>query len=468
MRRSAHLRRLAAFIISAEVLAFSFAGEGSAEPFGPAQREQGTNDLAVLIETAQRAWAYAEDKQEHFGVDFSRLRDQGGAAIAESQNQRDVLLALRDVVAGFNDGHASLTHPGLRRAGPLRKLPLPLVDTKEGIVHATNLIVLWKGRPIEEAIQAEARHVFASTPGMRRSLALRRLENGATNEVAPVTLRQASGRTFESVLEYSALPAEAPAPIEFHWLTNHVACIRIATFKPDVLSESTDEAGAKDPSGHSVSILEAAKARIAAAFSNAAPARCLILDLRGNQGGTDILGSFVALHLVPGEFTYFKLQTRHSPELRTVPGFSAAATEGWAPVSEWKPPRPEGLKPFAEFVVVLQDSLCFSTTDNLLACLRDLLPPARATFIGRPSGGGTGAPRPVARLPHSQAAVTLTVMKVFSPKGRLIEGRGTIPDRQINYAWSDIVKGRDADLEAALEEARQHMSRTGDPGEQKL
>jgi C-terminal processing protease CtpA/Prc len=58
-------------------------------------------------------------------------------------------------------------------------------------------------------------------------------------------------------------------------------------------------------------------------------------------------------------------------------------------------------------------------------------------------------------------------MKVFSPKGRLIEGRGTIPDRQIDYAWSDIVKRRDADLEAALDEARQHISQSGGSGPQK-
>lgn len=464
MRRSLQLRRLAILATAAPLLAILGEGKGSIEPFGRAQREQATNDLAKLIETAQRAWAYAEDKELNFDVDFARLLEQGGAAISRSQNQRDVLQALRDVVAGFKDGHASLTHPDLRRDLPLRKLPHPLMDTKEGVAHGTNLVVLWKRRPIEEAIAAEARHVFASTPGMRRSLSLKRLENGAANEIVPVTLKQPGGRLAESMLEYSALPSKTAAPLEFRWVTNDVALIRLGTFQSHLLGASGRSDGPKDPSGHSVSDLDAAKEKIAAAFSNAAPARSLILDLRGNQGGTDILGSFVALHLVPGNFTYFKLQTRHSPDLRNVPGFTTTAIEGWSPVSEWGPPRPAGLKPFPGFLIVLQDSLCFSTTDNLLACLRDLLPHAKARFVGRASGGGTGAPRPVAKLPHSQATVTLTVMKVFSPQGRLIEGRGTIPDRQVEYSWEDAIHGRDADLEAALEEARVQAREPGVQG----
>jgi len=44
-------------------------------------------------------------------------------------------------------------------------------------------------------------------------------------------------------------------------------------------------------------------------------------------------------------------------------------------------------------------------------------------------------------------------MKVYSPRGRLIEGRGTIPDRAIAWTWKDVVEDKDPDLEAAVEEA---------------
>jgi hypothetical protein len=159
------------------------------------------------------------------------------------------------------------------------------------------------------------------------------------------------------------------------------------------------------------------------------------------------------LHLVPGTFTYFRLQTRFSPQLRAVRGFETGPTNGWSSVSEWQPPRPASVTAFSGFIFILQDQRCFSTTDNLLACLRDLLPRDRVQFIGRPSGGGTGAPRPLVTLPWSGATATLTIMKVFSPNGRLIEGRGTIPDRIVEWTWKDVLEDRDADLETALEEA---------------
>jgi C-terminal processing protease CtpA/Prc len=45
-------------------------------------------------------------------------------------------------------------------------------------------------------------------------------------------------------------------------------------------------------------------------------------------------------------------------------------------------------------------------------------------------------------------------MKVFSPKGGLIEGRGTRPHVQVKWTREDVLKGRDPDLEEALNEAR--------------
>ena len=45
-------------------------------------------------------------------------------------------------------------------------------------------------------------------------------------------------------------------------------------------------------------------------------------------------------------------------------------------------------------------------------------------------------------------------MRVYRPRGELIEGRGTKP--HVTVAWSrrDVLEGRDPDLDAALREAR--------------
>jgi C-terminal processing protease CtpA/Prc len=44
-------------------------------------------------------------------------------------------------------------------------------------------------------------------------------------------------------------------------------------------------------------------------------------------------------------------------------------------------------------------------------------------------------------------------MKVYSPGGRLIEGRGTVPDREIVWTWKDVVQDKDPDVGAAVEES---------------
>jgi hypothetical protein len=424
----------------------------SSVPLDTAEREKATNDLHILIETARTAWAYAEDKEEHFDVSLARLLKDGDLAISNCRTKRDVLEVFDEIVAGLQDGHASLKHPELYEGGARRCLPNQLIDTKDGVVLGQDLVVLWNGRPIEEEIRTASRRVYASTPGQRRSLTIKSLESQIAGSSVRLTLKRPDGQIFETNLIYSQVLPTEPF-IEFRWLSNGIAYIRLTSFRAEAAAPELKDQGPLDPSGHGVAAMEAAKAKISEAFSNAATARRLVLDLRGNGGGTDSLGSYAALHLIPGKFTYFGLQTRFSPKLKAVRGFETDPTNGWSRAFEWGPERPVSVIPFSGFTFILQDQRCFSTTDNLLACLKDLLPSDRARFIGRPSGGGTGAPRQLVTLPWSGATVTLTVMKVFSPKGRLIEGRGTIPDRIVEWSWQDVIDSRDPDIKAALEEA---------------
>jgi hypothetical protein len=87
----------------------------------------------------------------------------------------------------------------------------------------------------------------------------------------------------------------------------------------------------------------------------------------------------------------------------------------------------------------------------VLACLDDLHPDVR--FVVRPSGGGTGAPRRVVTLEHSGASLTACTMFVRSPKGRPIEGRGTLPDVTVPLSRHDLARERDPIAAAGLREA---------------
>ena len=102
-------------------------------------------------------------------------------------------------------------------------------------------------------------------------------------------------------------------------------------------------------------------------------------------------------------------------------------------------------------LVVLIDAGSFSVTDNVCAALHDLRPDAR--FVGQPTGGGTGAPRPFP-LPRTGATTTFCTMRVWSPNGTLIEGRGTVPHLAVTPSAEDVANGFDRALDAALRALR--------------
>jgi C-terminal processing protease CtpA/Prc len=168
----------------------------------------------------------------------------------------------------------------------------------------------------------------------------------------------------------------------------------------------------------------------------------LVLDLRRNPGGTELLGQELAGMLLPPGTTYFRLQSRDERGAWGMAYPHPVRSDPTAP-------------PFDGPLLCLIDEWTFSVADNLAACLADTHPDV--TFVGRPTGGGTGAPQPF-ELPASGATVALCTMRVYSPSRGLIEGRGTRPDVVVRLTREDLLTGRDADLEAALGLARRRLA----------
>jgi C-terminal processing protease CtpA/Prc len=103
---------------------------------------------------------------------------------------------------------------------------------------------------------------------------------------------------------------------------------------------------------------------------------------------------------------------------------------------------------YAQPVVVLCDSDCFSATDNFLGALQGQ---PNVTLLGLASGGGSGRMTRYT-LPNTKLPITVCQMASFQANGDLFDGRGVAPDIVMEPKPTDhLVDNGDSQLEAALE-----------------
>jgi C-terminal processing protease CtpA/Prc len=214
------------------------------------------------------------------------------------------------------------------------------------------------------------------------------------------------------------------------WPAEKVACITLSTF-----AVADWKTWLETPVSERAAFLDESKKRFDAAFDEALAARpeAVILDLRGNAGGTDLLGIHVAQRLIAEPFVYFRLSAKVDSNWTKPHGYT------------YQPRGPHLSVPVAALV----DERVFSTADNFVRCLKDYR--KDLVVIGRPTGAGTGAPSKIATLPHSGAVISLCTQRVYGGRSGLIEGVGTVPDVPVVWSRRDVMGGGDPDLEAALE-----------------
>jgi C-terminal processing protease CtpA/Prc len=412
--------------------------------------EQVAEDLRALDTAVREHWSYLEARRAAKDVDLDQLLAAARKRGTSGTTLGEMATALHELVAGLHDGHAGLWIPGVVPP-PRRRLPLQAVACAEGVIvtqvvdppgasrpasgpRRGDLLRSVGGVPLDAALAHARRSAFGSTPGMRERIALESLLWTEGRAVA-LELEGPDGARRTATLD--TLPAEPPelralaagATPSLSWPEPEVALLRIPSFAV------ADWQGwlAAPPENRDAFLVES-KQRLdrLLATVHERKARALILDLRGNGGGTDLLGIHLAQRLLARPFVYFRLSARHAGSWLAPAGIT------------YQPQAPVFTGP----LVVLIDAGSFSTTSNLVRCLDDLHPDL--TVIGRPDGAGTGAPSKIVTLPHSRAEVTLCTHRVSGPKSGHIEGVGTEPDLLVTWTRADVLAGKDPDLLAAL------------------
>jgi hypothetical protein len=415
------------------------------------------------------------------GYDYRRHVDSLRAALPSPVSVRALGLALRELIGRLQDAHSDVELPDGEdfEGEDGAELPFPVAvvggkvvalarDRAEPLVPSHPYLAALHDVPLSRLLDLAGARYRGHAPqrflsraaraledvdfllelaGVRRDGALRVTLSDGTRDT---TLRIETGRTQGSL----------PEPIGFAGdvLFRRVAYLRI----PRMVSRG--EAG-----------FEMVRAAMESREFEASEA--LILDVRGNGGGSRDLLEYLLPYFIAAPLVYNAampvgdtaglaargLVAPDDPGLE--PAARAAAQEfartfqpRWTvgsgrvrdrlfvAVARDEPTRFEwGTRP----VIVLMDAWSFSATDVFLGALDEL---PHVTLLGTPSGGGSGRSRGF-RLPRSGIELTVSTMASFRPDGTLYDGLGIQPDVLVERTVLDVVGRTDSQLTAALRAA---------------
>lgn len=153
--------------------------------------------------------------------------------------------------------------------------------------------------------------------------------------------------------------------------------------------------------------------------------RGLIIDIRGNPGGSHEVGEAIASKLVNQEtlFSIFRYKDR-TEEVVLQPNE----------------------KPFDGPIVVMIDVMNGSASERFAACIQSI---GRAVIIGERSPGIVG-PSDLKKLPNG-ASLMYLIAQSWTPDSTVIEGHGVVPDIAVGLDKEALLSGVDTQLERAIE-----------------
>lgn len=373
------------------------------------------------------AYPYFDEK----GVDWAAVREHYAPLVAQVKSDEEYYALVDEILRGLQDGHTRLSvnapagewccfamaeeiegRAVITSSGPEAR--------QAGLIPGTILLSV-DGRPVEDLVAEQEERVIVSTPWQRRYLAFFRLLSlpadrmtaevsflAAEGEVVSVLLQREEDSSGRQTAQLDSTPL-----IRGERLPSEAGLIRIPTF-----SSST---------GHDL------VAEFDLALDSLMDAPGIILDLRGNSGGSTFISDRIAGRFFDQVVEYgYEVYPLRLP----MRGYRSRGTYIV---------QPRG-NTYHGPVILLTDPANFSTAENFIAALVDS---GRAGTVGQVTGGGSGNPVSFDLPGGAQARFSTGAFHRLN--GALIEGQGIEPDFPVLRTIQDVIDGRDTVLETAQE-----------------
>jgi carboxyl-terminal processing protease len=384
----------------------------------PAQSAARESTPELRRKTFQKAWETVRDKfyDPNFnGVDWNKVRERYSPLVDGVKTDAELYELLNKMLAELKVSHMGVVTPGA-----LKGMTAPPVTTGLGLRNVEGQVVVTRILTGSSAEREGVRPGFAlkAVDGAQvKDLedALAKL-HGAPGTKARVSLLAERDEPREAVLERMPLqPGEIDrnkygnlslyALFEARRLAGGVGYVRFTTFIP-----ALDK-----------------KIREAVASMSDAPG--IVVDLRGNGGGDDSVAINLASQLFDKPTQLMITRTRKGDDA-------------------YYRARP-AKNPYLGTIVLLVDGASGSASEQLAAGLQES---GRAFVIGTKTEGDD-MDADLEELPTG-AYLIYAYGLPRTPKGVVVEGRGVIPDLEVNLTRAGLLRGEDAQLDAALDYIR--------------
>ena len=370
-------------------------------------------------------------------LDWDEVLTEYLPRVQAAKDEYEYCRILKQCIALLCDGHTDVNGPTSPEPVARPNLLIMPIESKAIVAACGNSpelkaagitpgveIVSVAGRTVKDVLEKDLYpYISASTPQARDLRAYAQLLDGPGKTKVKVAVRSLKGATREVTLERSSgdfLRPPFPSSNDFYReLPNGLSYVRLQSFSGGDVVRRFDEA-----------------------FGKISSSKGLIIDVRGNGGGSTQYASAIA-----GYLTDKPLAASHWKTRDYRPAFRAwGEDEKWFEGDHDQVEPVKGKKPFLGNVVILVNAWVVSAAEDFLVPLHAS---GRVKLVGEPTCGSTGQPLMV----QVTSRITARICSKWDsyPDGREFVGVGIQPDIVVHPTAADIAAGRDAILEKGIE-----------------